>query len=84
MEIANLHADSKGVKMQTRIRGVHPGGSSSPPHIPTGLNFKRGGKNGWHVITIPPSKKDGIEYPELKINSHLLACQKLCEKASDS
>ena len=40
--------------------------------------------NGWHVITIPPTKKDGISYPELIINSHLLSCQKLCEKASGS
>lgn len=84
MEIAGLHAASLGVTLQTRVRGVHPGGSSSPPHVPTGLDFKRGGKNGWHVVTIPASKNNGIHYPELKINSHLLSCQKLCAKASDS
>ncbi|MFX0100362.1 MAG: hypothetical protein ACFFCS_12340 [Candidatus Hodarchaeota archaeon] len=84
VEIANLHAESLNVKLLTRVRGVHPGGSSSPPHIPTGLGFNRGGKNGWHVITIPPTEKDGICYPELKINSHVLSCQKLCEKASGS
>ena len=48
------------------------------------MDFKRGGKHGWHVITIPPVKHDGIHYPELKINSHLLSCQKLCGKASGS
>jgi hypothetical protein len=83
-EIAGLHAEFLGVSLQTMIRGVHPGGSSSPPHIPTNLDFKRGGRNGWHVITIPPTMKVGIQYPELKINSHLLSCQKLCAKASGS
>jgi hypothetical protein len=83
-EIAGLHAESVGVALQSRTRGVHPGGSSSPPHLPTGLDFKRGGKNGWHVVTIQPTEKDGIQYPELKINTHLLSCQKLCGKASGS
>jgi len=84
MEIAGLHAASLGVALKTRFRGVHPGGSSSPPHVPTGLDFKRGGKNGWNVVTIPPAVKDGMQYPGLKINSHLLSCQKLCVKASGS
>ncbi|MHA1684398.1 MAG: hypothetical protein ACTSUE_25905 [Promethearchaeota archaeon] len=76
--------------LETRFHGVHPGGSSSPPHVPTGRDFKRGGKigwnavtipptakDGWNVVTIPPTVKDGMHYPELKINSHLLSCQKL-------
>ena len=84
MEIAGLHAGSRGITLQARFRGVHPGGSSSPPHVPTNLDFKRGGKNGWNVVTIPPTRKDGIQYPELKINTHLLSCQKLCGKASGS
>ena len=84
MEIAGLHAASLGVTLKTRFHGVHPGGSSSPPHVPTGLDFKRGGKNGWNVVTIPPTNKNGKQYPELKINSHLLSCQKLCAKASGS
>jgi hypothetical protein len=33
VEIASLHTDSLGIKLQTRIRGVHPGGSSSPPRL---------------------------------------------------
>jgi hypothetical protein len=31
-----------------------------------------------------PTNKNRKQYPELKINSHLLSCQKLCAKASGS
>ena len=80
MEIADLYGQSQGSPVQTKVYGVHPGGTSTPPHIPTGLDFKRGGKNGWNEVTIPATEKDGIHYPQLKINTHILACQKLCEK----
>jgi len=77
--IANRHALSKGKVLKTKMRAKHPGGTSSPPHIPTGLDFNRGGKNGWNSIRIPATKKDGINYPDLTINSHVLSCQKICE-----
>ncbi len=83
VELANLVAQSRGVSLQTEIYGVHPGGTSSPPHLPTGLDFERGGKNGWHEVTIPATVKDGVSHPQLKINSHILACQKLCEKVRE-
>ncbi|MFX1294232.1 MAG: hypothetical protein ACFFD2_05165 [Promethearchaeota archaeon] len=80
MEIADLYGQSQGTIIQTKIYGGHPGGTSNPPHLPTGLDFGRGGKNGWHEITVPVTEKYGVSYPSLKINSHILACQKLCEK----
>ncbi|MFX1296149.1 MAG: hypothetical protein ACFFD2_15030, partial [Promethearchaeota archaeon] len=80
VEIADLCGQAQGILLQTKVYGVHPGGTSSPPHLPTGLTFDRGGKNGWHEVTIPATAQDGTSYPSLKINSHILACQKLCEK----
>jgi len=80
VEIADLYGQLQGVPIQTKIYGIHPSGTSSPPHLPTGLDFERGSKNGWHEITIPATEKDGIPYPQFKFNSHILACQKLCEK----
>lgn len=80
VEIADLYGKLQGVSIQTEVYGVHPGGTSSPPHIPTGLDFERGGKKGWHEVTIPATVKNGVSYPQLKFNSHVLACQKLCEK----
>ncbi|MFX1296534.1 MAG: hypothetical protein ACFFD2_16965, partial [Promethearchaeota archaeon] len=80
VEIADLYGQAQEVPLQTKVYGKHTGGTSSSPHLPTGLNFERGGKNGWHEVTIPATVKDGVHYPQLKINSHILACQKLCEK----
>ncbi|MFX1298946.1 MAG: hypothetical protein ACFFD2_29320, partial [Promethearchaeota archaeon] len=80
VEIADLYGQALGIPLQTKVYGKHPGGTSSPPHLPTGLNFERDGQNGWHEVTIPATEQDGVQYPQLKINSHILACQKLCEK----
>lgn len=78
MEIATLYSQSQGIKLQTRMCAVHPAGTSGPPHIPTGASFKRG-KQGWHIVKVPKSYQGASHM--LNINTHLLACQKICEKA---
>lgn len=79
-EISNMYAHEMGEELYIKIYATHPYGTSGPPHIPTELDFQRGGKNGWNVVKIPPQIKDEISYPQLEINTHVLACQKLCEK----
>jgi hypothetical protein len=80
-EMAHRYAQKQGKDLATEIHATHPGGTSSSSHIPTGLDFKRGGKNSWNVVNIPVTRKGTTNFPRLEINTHILACQKLCEKA---